>query len=302
MYWADNGAEKYEIIDGQQRTISICSYLDGDFPVDDFYFENLQDDVVAEILGYPLMVYACSGTASEKLKWFEIVNIAGEKLTPQELRNAVYSGPWVTDAKRYFSKSGCPARDLGEKYMRGSPLRQAYLESAMKWVIGTKDVSPKDIAAYMGKHQNNANAKPLWQHFHKVIDWIEKSFVPRKEMMDSVNWGWLYKEYGLSEINREDIENEVLRLIDDDDVTKKSGIYAYLHTKDQSHLNIRKFPDKIKRKVYEKQGRKCKECGEYYDIDEMEADHIKPWSEGGKTVEDNCQVLHKRYNRRKGSK
>jgi len=107
MYWADNGAEKYEIIDGQQRTISICSYLDGDFPVDDFYFENLQDDVVAEILGYPLMVYACSGTASEKLKWFEIVNIAGEKLTPQELRNAVYSGPWVTDAKRYFSKSGC---------------------------------------------------------------------------------------------------------------------------------------------------------------------------------------------------
>lgn len=45
------------------------------------------------------MVYLCSGEDSEKLEWFKTINIAGEKLTDQELRNAVYSGSWVSDAK-----------------------------------------------------------------------------------------------------------------------------------------------------------------------------------------------------------
>ena len=44
------------------------------------------------------------GTDSEKLEWFRTINIAGEKLTEQELRNAVYSGSWVTDAKRTDSQ------------------------------------------------------------------------------------------------------------------------------------------------------------------------------------------------------
>ena len=96
----------YEVIDGQQRTISICQYVEGDFAFEGRYFHNLQTDEQEQILDYKLMVYLCSGTDSEKLEWFKTINIAGEKLTDQELRNAVYAGPWVTDAKRYFSKNG----------------------------------------------------------------------------------------------------------------------------------------------------------------------------------------------------
>ena len=101
MYWAVRETGDFEIIDGQQRSISICQYVEGDFSLNGRYFDNLQKDEREQILCYKLMVYLCSGTDSEKLDWFETINIAGEKLTDQELRNAVFSGSWVTDAKRY---------------------------------------------------------------------------------------------------------------------------------------------------------------------------------------------------------
>src|SRR5690348_9783624 len=109
MYWAVREQGGYEIIDGQQRTISVCQYIEGDFSFHGRYFHNLQSDEQEAILNYPLMVYTCSGTDSEKLEWFKTINIAGEELTDQELRNAVYSGSWASDAKRYFSKTACPA-------------------------------------------------------------------------------------------------------------------------------------------------------------------------------------------------
>ena len=137
FYWAVKKDDSYEIIDGQQRTVSICQYVNGDFAYKDRYFHNLQDDEQEKILNYKIMVYFCSGTDSEKLDWFKTINIAGEQLTDQELRNAVYSGTWVTDAKRYFSKTGCPAYSIASDYIKGTPIRQDYLETAIKWITET---------------------------------------------------------------------------------------------------------------------------------------------------------------------
>ena len=123
MYWAKREDGTFEVIDGQQRTISLCQYVTGDFAYMMRYFHNLQDDEQQQILDYELMVYVCEGTDSEKLKWFETINIAGEKLTQQELRNAVYHGSWLADAKRYFSKNGCAAYQIGQDYVSGSPIR-----------------------------------------------------------------------------------------------------------------------------------------------------------------------------------
>src|SRR4051794_23104832 len=134
MYWAVRDEGGYEVIDGQQRTISICQYVAGDFAYEGRYFYNLQADEKDRVLDYELMVYLCSGTDREKLDWFQTINIAGAQLTKQELRNAVYSGPWVTDAKRYFSKTGCPAYGIGSKYVSGELNRQAYLETAISWI------------------------------------------------------------------------------------------------------------------------------------------------------------------------
>ena len=124
FYWAKIGNDKFEVLDGQQRTISVCEYVDGAYSVDDKYFYNLPADIKKSILDYKLTVYVCDGTDSEKLSWFRIINIAGERLTDQELRNAVYAGSWVSDAKRYFSKTGCTANALAGDYLKGSSIRQ----------------------------------------------------------------------------------------------------------------------------------------------------------------------------------
>lgn len=297
MYWAVRDDGTYEVIDGQQRTISICQYVHGEFAYMFRYFHNLTQDEKNQILNYKLMVYVCSGTDSEKLQWFKTINIAGEKLTEQELRNAVYSGAWVSDAKKYFSKTGCVAFNIGGDYLNGSAIRQEYLETAIDWI------SNGNIEVYMSNHQHDPNASALWMYFQSVITWVNTTFTnKRKKFMKGIAWGSLYNKYKDEIYDTKSIEDETAKLILDDDVEKKSGIYAYILTRDERYLGIRTFSDSIKQKVYEKQKGKCVICKKYFDISEMEADHITPWKDNGKTVEANCQMLCKDDNRRKSGK
>ena len=296
MYWATREDGTYEIIDGQQRTISICQFINGDFAFNMRYFKNLQDDEIEQILNYELQVYICSGTDSEKLKWFKTINIAGEKLSEQELRNAVYSGTWVADAKRYFSKGNCAAYGLGNKYLSGELNRQAYLETAIRWI------SNNNIEIYMGNHQHDPNAVALWNHFSSVINWVKAVFPKYRKEMKNVDWGPLFEKYHNQNWDANKLEDEVKRLMADSDVQKKSGIYAYIFDGDERNLGIRAFDDNMKREVYEKQNGICKICGKHFEIEEMEADHITPWHEGGRTVAENCQMLCRDCNRRKSGK
>jgi len=297
MYWAVREDGTFEVIDGQQRTISICQYVNGEFAFMFRYFHNLKADEKEQILNYKLMVYVCSGSESEKLQWFKTINIAGEKLTDQELRNAVYSGSWVADAKRYFSKSGCAAYSIGCDYLNGSPIRQDYLETAIDWI------SNGNIEVYMSNHQHDPNATALWLYFQSVISWVNATFTNmRKKFMKGIEWGFLYNKYKDVVFDTKAIEEETAKLIADDDVEKKSGIYAYILTRDEKYLGIRTFSDSIKQKVYEKQKGICVICKKYFEISEMEADHITPWHEGGKTIEENCQMLCRDDNRRKSGK
>ena len=301
MYWAVREDGTFEVIDGQQRTISICQYVNGDFAYQNRYFHNLKADEKEQILNYKLMVYVCSGTESEKLEWFETINIAGEKLTAQELRNAVFTGSWVSDAKRYFSKTGCVAFNIGSDYLNGSPIRQEYLETAIGWI--NNDDSNDGIKLFMAKHQHDQNATALWMYFQSVITWVDATFTnKRKKFMKGIAWGFLYNKYKDVVYDTKAIEEETAKLIADDEVEKKSGIYAYILTRDERYLGIRTFSDSVKQKVYEKQGRKCIVCKKEFDISEMEGDHITPWHENGKTIEANCQMLCKDDNRRKSGK
>lgn len=296
MYWATRDDGTFEIIDGQQRTISICQYVNGDFAYLFKYFHNLQEDEKGQILNYELQVYICSGTDSEKLKWFETINIAGEKLTEQELRNAVYAGSWVSDAKRYFSKSNCAAYGLASKYVSGSPIRQDYLETAIRWI------SKGNIEVYMGNHQHDPNAVALWNHFSSVINWVKALFPKYRKEMKGVDWGTLYEKFKEQSLDATALEEKVTKLMMDSDVQKKSGIYAYVLDGDEHHLGIRAFDDNTKREVYERQQGICKICGKHFDIEQMEADHITPWKEGGRTIAENCQMLCRECNRRKSDK
>lgn len=296
MYWMIREDGGYEMLDGQQRTISIGQYVNGDFSLNDRFFHNLTKEEQNKILDYELMIYFCDGTDKERLDWFRIINIAGEKLYEQELRNAVYTGPWLSDAKLKFSKTNCAAYLLandGGQLVSGSPIRQEYLETALSWINDGK------IEDYMAKHQHDSKAEELWEYFQDVTAWVRVTFTNYRREMGSVPWGELYNEFKDKKLNPAELEAEIKELMQDEDVTKKSGIYPYVLARNEKFLNIRAFTDKMKREAYEKQKGICKKCKKHFEIEEMEADHITPWHEGGKTVSKNCQMLCKQDNRTK---
>lgn len=325
MYWTvsgknSNGTTTYELLDGQQRTICIGDYYTGRFSIPFIEadgsthqrsYGNLSDGEKDRFLKYKLLVYVCIGDSSERLAWFRTINIAGEKLFEQEIRNAVYAGPWTTDARRYFSKPGCPAAARGAKFMKCDSLRQEYLEKILGWIVDRDNlVADKDIKAgktkpmtidgYMDRHFQDATAAPLWKYFDSIISWIETYFPKHRREMQAVDWGQLYNRYGHDDrLNPAILEERTAKYMGDEDVQKKAGIYPFLLDGDERHLNIRAFRDSECRTAYERQGHKCAHCKKECALEEMEADHITPWSRGGRTVPENCQMLCRDCNRRK---
>ena len=290
MYWAKNEDGTFEIIDGQQRTLSLCQYVDGVFSLENQFFQNLTETAKKRVLDYKLMIYVCEGNDEEKLEWFRTINIAGEKLTDQELRNATYTGAWLTDAKRHFSKTNCAAYGLASKYMNGSPIRQDYLETALK------SINDGEVESYMARHQHSPNANELWLYFQSVIAWVQTVFPVYRKEMKGLDWGILFNRYGKADYDSKALEIRVKELMEDDEVTNKKGIYEYLLSGEERKLSLRAFSDKMKREAYERQNGICPKCNQHFEFEKMEGDHIVPWSKGGKTTAENCQMLCRRDN------
>ena len=302
MYWNKvvdkNNKVHYEILDGQQRTISICQFVNNEFSVDYKYMHSLTENERKQILNYPLMIYVCEGTETEKLEWFKTINIAGEELTPQELKNAVYVGPWLTDAKKHFSKPQNPAQDIASKLMKGKPIRQDYLATTLKWISEKENI---DIREYMSYHQQDPNCNELWLYFTNVVNWVKTLFPKYRKEMKGIDWGILYNHHHTEMFDAATLEKEIETLMLDDEVTKKKGIYPYLITKEEKYLSLREFTPSMKSQQYAKQKGFCNICHKHFDPDEMEADHITPWSQGGKTIMSNLQLLCRDCNRRKSN-
>ena len=300
---------RFEVLDGQQRTISLMQFLDHKFDISlngkRGYWDSLADDQLENLHNYPLMVYICTGTESEKLDWFEIVNIGGEKLTPQELLNKAYTGEWLTAAKKIFSMRKCVAKRLSDKYIKGDPNRQQLLEIALKGISELKGI--KDHSGYMALHKSDHDADELWQYFQDVINWAQKIFPIYYAYMKGLNWCHLYNTYHMNTYNSSQMATAVKRLHDDEDVDRNAGIYEFLLCKDTDPfagrlLNLRTFEKRDKMTAYSRQNGICPVCHQHFEYDEMEGDHIIPWSKGGKTVPENCQMLCRNCNAKKSDK
>ena len=296
MYWSVRPDGRYEVIDGQQRTISIAEYVGRKFSYKGgrLFGEHTPEDIRRKVLDYELMVYMCEGSESERLEWFKTINIAGKKLSEQELRNAIFAGPWLTDAKKDFSCSGCRAQKIASKFLPGDFKRQGYLETALEWV------GNGDILGYMRKHQDDEDANKLWLKFSGIIKWAKTAFPDAPgSIVVGLDWGRLYREHNNKVQDGERNAAEIKRLVDDE-VQNPKGICEFILTGDEQHLYKRTYSAETKKRIFKLQGGKCKRCGIKGPVANMEADHILPWSKGGLTTEENCQVLCKSCHRDKG--
>lgn len=310
MYWAKNDDDKFEVLDGQQRTLSILKFIAGDFYVDrskysatggnseTVFYENMTPTEKNKILEYKLSIYTCSGVWEDKLMWFKRINIAGKTLSDQEIRNAVHNGPFINDAKRYLSKNNGAGYNIGKDYLTGEFNRQAFLETTLKWIA---DRDGMNIDVYMATHQNDEDASELWNYFNDVINWILEVFTDYRSYMKGLPWGIWYNRYKDVEFDAEKIKVVVDELMADVEIQSHKGIYEYILTGNKKTLNLRTFDEDVKRAIYEKQDGKCAMCEQSFEYNEMHGDHKKAWSKGGKTTPDNCQMLCTKCNLKKSS-
>lgn len=320
MYWAKTDDGHFELIDGQQRTISFCQYATNGFSImiDGIpqNFDNLSPEKKEYFLNYKLQVYVCEGTSDEKLDWFTIINVAGEPLTQQELLNANFTGPWLSSAKRYFMKSNSPAYLLANKYIEieANQSRGKGLETAIKWI------SVDNVKQYMADHQNDDNADALWQHFREVIEWVQRTFTEYHREMKGLNWGRLYEQYHEQSYDPAVVSAQVQELYGDLYIKNRAGIFEYILGRliNTKLLDVRIFDDATKNSVYAAQTKlakaksksNCPHCAIGHDankekvwsLDEMDADHVAAWSKGGATSIKNCQMLCITHNRAKGNR
>ena len=311
MYFVDRKDGTYEVLDGQQRIISICRYAQNMFSVkipsasggfNTVNRPNLFDEDAERFENYELQVYICEGTDKEKLEWFQIINIAGEELETQEIRNAIYHSAWLTDAKSLFSRRNCVVNKKYGKYMAGDYIRQKFLETAFSWHADYEGITGKDaVVDYMQKHRNDKNADELWKYFENVFNWVEATFGKYDKTMKGVKWGLLYNQHKDDIIDAGDIQSRIPVLLADREVQKKSGIYEYLLTGDEKVLSLRAFDETDKITMYHRQGGKCAICGKPFDIKDMHGDHVKAWSKGGKTELENGQMLCTECNLKKSN-
>lgn len=313
MYWVENEDGTYDCLDGQQRTISLCNFVDGasNFTAPWLFegrkisfltLKRIDPDLCQRFMNYELDVYVCKGTKAEQLDWFKTINIAGAKLFDQELRNASYVSQWLTDAKRYFSKANpdssakCPAERLGGRYTNKNANRQEILEQVITWIVGSKEED--DICQYMEDHMHDKDASELWNYFTNVINWIEELFPGTDEKgMATVNWGRLYNEYKDEEFDPDEIADKFKELMDykatkelDISVAK---ICEYCITRDEKLLKPRQFSDAQRTALYNRQNGICPDCGKHFLKADMQAHHIIPWYNDGITELSNGVMLCK---------
>lgn len=322
IYFNKVGDEQYEVLDGQQRITSIGRFLTNKFAIKlnslEQIFKGLADDLQTKILNYELLVYVCEGEESEIKKWFETINIVGEPLNSQELLNAIYSGPFVTAAKTVFSNSQNTNINKWSAYINGNVIRQEYLEVALNWISSKHNQS---ISEYMSVHRQDLNIQEMKLYFDTIIDWINNTFDKVTPQMKGLEWNRLYEEYHLKPYNKADLNALVNKLLSDEYVTDKKGVYEYALSGQSPDLvkllNIRVFEKKDKQKAYDRQTKLAQEKGcsncpvcahgnnsnksKIWKITEMDADHVSAWSKGGATDLSNCEMLCKSHNRAKGN-
>ncbi|KPA99941.1 GmrSD restriction endonuclease domain-containing protein [Ahrensia marina] len=318
LYFNKVGDEKFEVLDGQQRITSIGRFVTNKFAIMDGgnpkLFDSLPKDQQARILDSKMLIYVCEGTETEIKQWFETINIAGVPLKPQELLNAIYSGPFVTLAKAEFSNSQNSNIQKWSAYIKGSANRQDYLERALDWV------SKGDIGTYMSAHRTDNNITELKNYFDSVIDWVSSVFFDVEKEMQGLEWGRLYESHHKTSYDPAAVSAEVKRLYGDPFVKNRRGAFEYVlgGSQDSKILDIRVFDEATKRSVYEQQTKaakakgtsNCPHCAIGHDANkskiwamkDMEADHVSAWSKGGATSLKNCEMLCKTHNRAKGNR
>lgn len=322
MYFAKDG-DNFEVMDGQQRIMSICKFRKGEYSIDWNgnlrTYDLLSSEDRTAFDNYELKYYLCDGDYQDKLEWFKTINIGGEPLSDQELRNALCGGVWVNTLKKYFSN-----KEFLSKYKELLPNltpinleRFVILETVLEWLISYEEFTTDEkdvIAAFMENYKSEpaSRAKEHIETFEMICKFAKEKFnttdktYQKSLKFQAVNWGKLAKR-GTGKTAK-DIKAEIDKLLASDEVDKLGNICEYIVFSDKRILYNRVYSDEKKVKIWIKQGGRCgnKNCpNPNVQLSECQAHHKVAFDDGGATTIENgvvlCKYCHKAWHNKDNS-
>lgn len=288
FYIALNNDDTQSMLDGQQRIITICEFINNGFSISyggkSHNFGTLPKEVQEIILNYELEVKLCKGTQDALVKWFFIINQPNATLTNQELRNSIYIGTWTESAKKYFSRPSKRANiaiaDKNYKYYYAhfmpktddtDPTRQGVLEEVLDW-ISYRDypMLPKDarIDEYMRDHCNDENADELIAYYKEVCDFVYDVFLRNNDgvipnCVKNTKWGKIYVDFitkitSLTDEEKDYMSERFQSLSCLDEILQKSRIAEWIlggeRADNENILQPRSLDENGRKQFYKLQG------------------------------------------------
>lgn len=308
----DFAEDEYSIHDGKQRFLSIYYFVTGNLSAyvhgKECRFNDLSIKDKGALLSYAFDIVVRRGTKAQEEESFILINTRSIALTLYEALRGAYYGKFFTEFEAFVNSY--PSNSIKNVGRGEQAIWLLYTALGIVTCPDRKQLEPlakKELAAC-----RNDSFDRKKNNFDKIVEVfckLQPSFGGLVAIDNNKNPHkmWRIATY---------IVNNHARYIDkivayyaggwvaSNDIKKwkyevhVTAIKALV--RDDVHCAYNRFfSDDVKRTLFEK-SHKCARCGKTFNYNDLDVDHILPWSKGGMTILDNAQLMCRSCNASKG--
>ena len=303
FYLWKNDDEKLEVLDGKQRIEAIKKFIQNDLQYNDKIWKQTDSDVQQKFNETELSVIIQSGTEELKRKIFNRINTLGVPLSAYEVLNGLYNGEYLRGLTTYVSNDKDAIKVLSTNSRGKNQMK------ILKYLCILKN--EKDLNEYVRKNQNNSFADDQ-RIITKNIKFIRDVFDDYGQLDIYFNLSIKYmKDISIWKENKSEINSRIKRYLKSNDskFTDKEteieniiqAVVQGISVDDKRLFTIDDKKELLRNSVVNDNKYQCAICEKWFYSEELEVDHIEPWSKGGRTVLSNAQLLCKPCNKKKGN-
>ena len=303
FYLWKNDDEKLEVLDGKQRIEAIKKFIQNDLQYNDKIWKQTDSDVQQKFNETELSVIIQSGTEELKRKIFNRINTLGVPLSAYEVLNGLYNGEYLRGLTAYVSNDKDAIKVLSTNSRGKNQMK------ILKYLCILKN--EKDLNEYVRKNQNNSFVDDQ-RTITKNIKFIRDVFDDYGQLDIYFNLSIKYmKDISIWKENKSEINSRIKRYLksNDSNFTDKEteieniiqAVVQGISVDDKRLFTIDDKKELLRNSVVNDNKYQCAICKKWFYSEELEVDHIEPWSKGGRTVLSNAQLLCKPCNKKKGN-
>jgi 5-methylcytosine-specific restriction endonuclease McrA len=306
FYFWKNENGILEVLDGKQRIEAIKNFYQNNFMYERKLWMQTDRDIQDKINETELKDIICEGSEQLKREIFRRINTLGVPLSEYEVLNGLFNGEYLRGLSSYVENDRNAKKVLGQTVRGKAKLSLLRLLGVLRHYSGTEGINE-----YVKMHQDESFATDQ-REIMKFINFISDIFDSYNQLPIYFNLSVKYlRDITIWKQNKTVINKRITRYLQSDDakLTDKAKEIEDIIQAIVKGISVdpkRLFNSDDKKVLMENwncQGAKyeCAICKQYFFPEELQTDHIKPWSKGGRTVLSNAQLLCAACNKNKSN-